>query len=232
MELQTFTFFFLAFVVLTDGAPRDLMDDPVANREAGNPTPMAGNIGGSPSDCRTKKAEAERKSAPGNFIPSCDADGSYSAEQCSGSTGYCWCALADGKEVAGTRRGPADPRGIRQDCSVYRRTEKRIPGIVVGGWEPLDPESELGKEAVNLALEHYQKSVEPDYHVKHIWLAEMQLVSGTNYHLILTLEEADSSSSDEDEDDDKETKSDTCDYKIYKPIQGSPKITSTCLSDL
>merc|ERR1711931_77333 len=103
---------------------------------------------------------------------------------------------------------------------------------IVGGWEPLDPESELGKEAVNLALEHYQKSVEPDHHVKHIWLAEMQLVSGTNYHLILTLEEADSSSSDEDEDDDKETKSDTCDYKIYKPIQGSPKITSKCLSDL
>ena len=59
-----------------------------------------------------------------------------------------------------------------------------------------------------------------------------QLVSGTNYHLILTLEEADSSSSDEDEDDDKETKSDTCDYKIYKPIQGSPEITSECLSDL
>jgi len=202
MELQTFTFFFLAFVVLT----------------------VAGNIGGSPSDCRTKKAEAERKSAPGNFIPSCDADGSYSAEQCSGSTGYCWCALADGKEVAGTRRGPADPRGAIQDCSVYRRT--------IGGWEPLDPESELGKEAVNLALEHYQKSMEPDYHVKHIWLAEMQLVSGTNYHLILTLEEADSSSSDEDEDDDKETKSDTCDYKIYKPIQGSPEITSKCLSDL
>ena len=48
-------------------------------------------------------------------------------------------------------------------------------GIVVGGWEPLDPESELGKEAVNLALEHYQKSVEPDHHVKHIWLAEMQV---------------------------------------------------------
>merc|ERR1712189_40384 len=85
---------------------------------------------------------------------------------------------------------------------------------------------------VNLALEHYQESMEPDYHVKHIWLAEMQLVSGMNYHLILTLEEADSSSSDEDEDDHKETKSDTCDYKIYKPIQGSPKITSKCLSDL
>ena len=80
---------------------------------------MGGNMGGL-TDCFTKKAEADRKSGMGivgHFTPSCDVDGNYSADQCHGSTGYCWCALADGKEVAGTR-----VRGARQDCSIHRRT--------------------------------------------------------------------------------------------------------------
>ena len=38
-----------------------------------------------------------------SFLPSCDADGSFSARQCHIlRQTYCWCALTDGEEVRGT----------------------------------------------------------------------------------------------------------------------------------
>merc|ERR1712168_639698 len=154
MELQTFAFFFLAFVVLADGAPRNLMDDPVDNREAGRPTTT--------------------------------------------------CALIDGEWQP-----------------------------IVGGWYKVDPESDAVKNATNLALAHYQQSMNSThpYHVKHIWLAEYAAKAGFEYHVLLTLEEADGSSSDEDEDDDEETKSDTCDFNVWYPPEGSTKITYKCSSE-
>uniref|UniRef100_A0A8C4HX39 Nidogen 2a (osteonidogen) n=1 Tax=Dicentrarchus labrax TaxID=13489 RepID=A0A8C4HX39_DICLA len=51
----------------------------------------------------------------GAFVPECDANGQYTAQQCHGSTGhccpvqcygettYCWCVDQDGREVSGTR---------------------------------------------------------------------------------------------------------------------------------
>ena len=56
----------------------------------------------------------------GHFVPSCDADGAYSAVQTHASTGQSWCALADGSEVPGTRR-----RGTKtaDECNVHRKTE-------------------------------------------------------------------------------------------------------------
>ena len=45
----------------------------------------------------------------GRFMPQCEPDGNYSQIQCWASTGYCWCADKDGKEVYGTRvRGKPD----------------------------------------------------------------------------------------------------------------------------
>ena len=49
----------------------------------------------------------------GNFIPTCDADGTYSSMQCHGSTGYCWCVTQDGTEIEGTSAAPWEER---PDC--------------------------------------------------------------------------------------------------------------------
>ena len=56
----------------------------------------------------------------GMMTPSCDADGSYAMMQCHSSIGYCWCALADGKEVDGTRFSVRSPGYTKPDCSVHR----------------------------------------------------------------------------------------------------------------
>merc|ERR1712168_156553 len=74
--------------------------------------------------CLEAKADADRRSSAGiigHFTPSCEADGSYSPEQCHGSTGYCWCTLADGKEVPGTRL-----RGAKRDCRVHRTSDAKV----------------------------------------------------------------------------------------------------------
>ena len=71
----------------------------------------------------TDKADADRRSAAGiigHFTPSCDADGSFSAEQCHGSTGQCWCVKEDGSEVMGTRLNPGELAVVRRDCRLNR----------------------------------------------------------------------------------------------------------------
>uniref|UniRef100_A0A4W5P9J2 Nidogen 2 n=1 Tax=Hucho hucho TaxID=62062 RepID=A0A4W5P9J2_9TELE len=47
--------------------------------------------------------------APGAFVPQCDEQGQYSALQCHGSTGHCWCVDSRGQERAGTRTLPRTP---------------------------------------------------------------------------------------------------------------------------
>ncbi|XP_038840780.1 saxiphilin-like [Salvelinus namaycush] len=42
----------------------------------------------------------------GAFIPTCDAAGQYTPEQCSGSTGYCWCVTRTGQKIPGTETPP------------------------------------------------------------------------------------------------------------------------------
>uniref|UniRef100_A0A671U7B3 Nidogen 2 n=1 Tax=Sparus aurata TaxID=8175 RepID=A0A671U7B3_SPAAU len=39
----------------------------------------------------------------GAFVPQCDPNGQYSAQQCHSSTGHCWCVDGRGEERAGTR---------------------------------------------------------------------------------------------------------------------------------
>lgn len=49
---------------------------------------------------------------PGQYVPTCDAQGAYEATQCHGSTGQCWCVTRTGQEIPGTRTG----RGGRPLC--------------------------------------------------------------------------------------------------------------------
>uniref|UniRef100_A0A8D0CUN4 Thyroglobulin type-1 domain-containing protein n=1 Tax=Sander lucioperca TaxID=283035 RepID=A0A8D0CUN4_SANLU len=43
----------------------------------------------------------------GEFIPQCDGNGNFLPQQCSGSTGYCWCVnIITGKEIPNTRTPP------------------------------------------------------------------------------------------------------------------------------
>jgi len=71
------------------------------------------------SKCERAKFEAESDHTfIARFVPSCEPDGTYSPTQFFGSTGYSWCALADGTEVPGTRTGPGVARNT--DCSMFR----------------------------------------------------------------------------------------------------------------
>jgi len=57
------------------------------------------------TECQKLKEVADQKSRHmlGHFTPTCEADGSFSATQCHGYIGFCWCATPDGTEVSGTR---------------------------------------------------------------------------------------------------------------------------------
>ena len=52
------------------------------------------------SDCQSKRDETTAKGPlPGAFMPRCEDDGTYSAKQCWGSTGKCWCSDKDGNKL-------------------------------------------------------------------------------------------------------------------------------------
>lgn len=43
----------------------------------------------------------------GMFVPQCDANGNFLPQQCSGSTGYCWCVnVLTGEKIPGTETPP------------------------------------------------------------------------------------------------------------------------------
>ncbi|XP_055770507.1 saxiphilin-like [Salvelinus fontinalis] len=46
----------------------------------------------------------------GAFIPTCDAAGQYTPEQCSGSKGQCWCVNSSGRKIPGTETRPGTAR--------------------------------------------------------------------------------------------------------------------------
>ncbi|XP_038586861.1 aggrecan core protein-like [Micropterus salmoides] len=46
----------------------------------------------------------------GGFVPKCDGNGNFLPQQCSGSTGYCWCVnVFTGVEIPNTRTPPGTP---------------------------------------------------------------------------------------------------------------------------
>ncbi|KAK7149062.1 hypothetical protein R3I93_013158 [Phoxinus phoxinus] len=42
---------------------------------------------------------------PGQYVPTCDAQGAYESMQCHASIRQCWCVDRDGQEISGTRMG-------------------------------------------------------------------------------------------------------------------------------
>ncbi|XP_037127571.1 nidogen-2 isoform X19 [Syngnathus acus] len=54
----------------------------------------------------------------GAFVPQCDANGEYTAQQCHGSSGHCWCVDKKGQERPGTR---TPPRATPFDCDKPER---------------------------------------------------------------------------------------------------------------
>uniref|UniRef100_A0A3Q0S6F0 Thyroglobulin type-1 domain-containing protein n=1 Tax=Amphilophus citrinellus TaxID=61819 RepID=A0A3Q0S6F0_AMPCI len=53
----------------------------------------------------------------GSFCPKCDANGNFLPQQCSGSTGYCWCVnIITGKEIPNTKTPPGV---IPVNCSEW-----------------------------------------------------------------------------------------------------------------
>uniref|UniRef100_A0A8C2WKY9 Thyroglobulin type-1 domain-containing protein n=1 Tax=Cyclopterus lumpus TaxID=8103 RepID=A0A8C2WKY9_CYCLU len=53
-------------------------------------------------------ATTDREGYPvvGAYVPQCEDNGQYTASQCHGSTGHCWCVDGNGQERAGTRTPP------------------------------------------------------------------------------------------------------------------------------
>uniref|UniRef100_A0A671RB95 Nidogen-1-like n=1 Tax=Sinocyclocheilus anshuiensis TaxID=1608454 RepID=A0A671RB95_9TELE len=63
---------------------------------------------------------------PGQFVPTCDAQGEYDPMQCHASIGQCWCVDRDGLEISGTRTGP----GRFPECESYTCPGHDVPGPI------------------------------------------------------------------------------------------------------
>ncbi|KAM8722858.1 nidogen-2 isoform 3-T3 [Acanthopagrus schlegelii] len=64
----------------------------------------------------------------GAFVPQCEPDGQYSAQQCHGSTGHCWCVDSRGEERAGTRTTAGVPP-VNCDESVPVVPTQRLESV-------------------------------------------------------------------------------------------------------
>jgi hypothetical protein len=82
--------------------------------------------------------KAVNRKMKGVFIPRCNKDGSYQKKQCHGSTGFCWCATSEGKEIAGSRR-----RG-KLDCNKTHTNPKGpLPHGPLGPIKPFRPPDKI-----------------------------------------------------------------------------------------
>ncbi|KAJ0009297.1 hypothetical protein NQD34_000999 [Periophthalmus magnuspinnatus] len=93
------------------------------------------------SHCEHHRDKIQTQGRPliGAYVPQCDADGEYSAEQCHGSTGYCWCVDANGREHQGTKTPPGADRAecTTKDDPARRKThcehhKDRVPTSAEG----------------------------------------------------------------------------------------------------
>jgi hypothetical protein len=66
-----------------------------------------------PGETPCQKARQKADSAApqtGLFVPTCEADGSYTKKQCHASTGYCWCVDKDGVKIQETEVFSSEPQ--------------------------------------------------------------------------------------------------------------------------
>ncbi|XP_035850138.1 neurocan core protein [Sander lucioperca] len=79
--------------------------------------------------------EQERKDSHdriGEFVPQCDVNGNFLPQQCSGSTGYCWCVnIITGEEIPNTRTPPGVTPVQCGLCQEQRKNSPRVPGHFV-----------------------------------------------------------------------------------------------------
>lgn len=76
---------------------------------------------------------------PGVFIPDCAQNGSFRTEQCSGSTGLCWCVTKDGFMIwTTTTRGT--PNCIKKGRYMYKTDSGNLPSLA-----SKHPQSKMGK---------------------------------------------------------------------------------------
>uniref|UniRef100_A0A7N6AYD2 Thyroglobulin type-1 domain-containing protein n=1 Tax=Anabas testudineus TaxID=64144 RepID=A0A7N6AYD2_ANATE len=60
--------------------------------------------------CEYVRQNCSNSSIIGAFCPKCDSSGNYLPQQCSGSTGYCWCVdVNSGKMISNTTTPPGTP---------------------------------------------------------------------------------------------------------------------------
>lgn len=119
-------------------------NEPPCGAGAGAGGAQTGGLDGY-ADCHEHKNKTEAK--PGAFIPKCKADGTYQQMQCHGSTGYCWCADENGKEIEDSKLrfkqpdcsppAPGAAPGAKpqeyEDCTEH----KKMTEDVVGGYVPV-----------------------------------------------------------------------------------------------
>jgi len=75
------------------------------------------------TDCEKKKLESEKEGLIGSFTPACESNGEYSALQCWGSTGQCWCAdTKTGEELEGSKMEV----GQRPNCDEFKSFEDTL----------------------------------------------------------------------------------------------------------
>ncbi|XP_078132722.1 equistatin-like [Sander vitreus] len=80
--------------------------------------------------CQEQRKNSPR--VPGHFVPKCDANGNFLPQQCSGSTGYCWCVnVITGIEIPDTRTPPGVTPVQCGLCQEQRKNSPRVPGHFV-----------------------------------------------------------------------------------------------------
>ena len=78
---------------------------------------------------------ATTRPMPGATIAQCDENGDFMPVQCSGSIGSCWCAAADGTEIAGTRVSTRNGQVLDiSTCARAQHPEIAIEGPGFGGF--------------------------------------------------------------------------------------------------
>nr|XP_023658539.1 nidogen-2-like isoform X1 [Paramormyrops kingsleyae] len=99
-----------------------------------------------------QRGEPWTRHALGTFIPQCDEEGQYRAQQCHGATGHCWCVDAKGLELPGTRTPPGTPS---VNCDLPVQLPVKCFHVSVKPWPTQRPGSICERWRDSL-MEHYR----------------------------------------------------------------------------
>ncbi|XP_076878383.1 thyroglobulin-like isoform X2 [Brachyhypopomus gauderio] len=92
------------------------------NSHPGHPHANCGAPVRPKTKCEQERDNAMAKHMRGVFIPQCDVEGNYTPQQCSATTGHCWCVNSMGQEIAGTNSPPGHPPA---HCGVPARPKTK-----------------------------------------------------------------------------------------------------------